>query len=143
VSLSPVESPSAEEPSADNSEEHRIKVAKRRCLFGMLALAAIVGVLEAIFGEDPGTDKALTIVYALTAAFLLVTWCQYDARLYAYRIRKPLLLLIFLLAIIGLPVYLLRARGYRGVIGVAIAAAFLAALLAIEQLAIEATYRLL
>jgi hypothetical protein len=141
VSLPPVE-PSADQCSADNLEANRIKAAKRRCLFGMLALAAIVGVLDQIFADDRGTDKFVTVIYALTAAFLLITWCQYDSRLYAYRIRKPLLLLIFLLAIIGLPLYLLRTRGYRGLISIAIAAAFFAALLLLEQAAIEVTFRL-
>ena len=117
------------------------RAAKRRCLFGLLLLAVVAGVLDQLL-DYKSADRILTFVYSIIGIVLVAMWCQYDSRERSYTIRKPLRLLIIFLAFLGVPIYLLCTRGLRGLISTLLAVGFFGVLMGLEQLAIEITYRI-
>ena len=74
---------------------------------------------------------------------LIASWCHIDARERGYTIRKPLFLTIVFITIVGLPVYLMRTRGVRGVLSIVLALLFTVIIVVLEEIAIEITYRMM
>jgi hypothetical protein len=127
----------------DNSDGRATRKAKRLCLLGLLALMVVVGVLDPITADDRALDRALTIGSALIGAVLIVTWCHYDSWERSYKIGKSLRLLIIFFAAIGLPAYLFRTRGWRGLISIILAGLFFFFMIVVQLLASEVTCRFL
>jgi UDP-N-acetylmuramyl pentapeptide phosphotransferase/UDP-N-acetylglucosamine-1-phosphate transferase len=109
-------------------------------LVGLLLLAVVMGVFDQLV-EHEWSDRVLTLAGMLLGIVLITTGCQHDSREWSYTITKPLRLLLIFIAIIGVPIYLLRTRGLRGLISIAMAVAFFGILLLLEQLAIAITDR--
>lgn len=109
----------------------------------MLVFAAVIGVAAQLFAASEGSDQVITVVAAFGGILLVVMWCQYDAAEQQYTIRKPLLLLIIFVALIGVPVYLFRTRGIHGIYSSVLALAFFVLFLLVQQAAIEVTYLLM
>ena len=135
--------PETEQPVGDSVDGPATKKAKILCLLGMLALVVVVGVLEQITPDTRDVDQLLTIGTAVIEIILINVWCQYDSWERSYTIGKPLRLLIIFFAAIGVPVYLLRTRGWRGLVSIVLVAVFAGLLMLAEELAVEVTYRLL
>jgi hypothetical protein len=129
--------------ATDYSDGAAVKKAKRQCLLGLLGLASIIGVLDQVFVDDRSSDRLLTTGSAVIAVVLIAAWCHYDSWQRSYTIGTPLRILILLLAAIGVPVYLLRTRGWRGLISIVLAGAFLGLMIVLEWAACVVTYRLL
>ena len=117
--------------------------AKRWRLTGLVISSIAFGVAEQLFVESHADERAFAIGGMVVGLLLIVSWCRLDARERAYTISKPLLLTIILLAGVGLPVYLLRTRGVRGILSIVIALLFGLLLTALEQVAIEITFYLM
>lgn len=132
-----------DQSATDYADEATVKKAKRQCLLGLLGLAAIVGVLDQVLVDDRSYDRLLTTGSAVIAVVLIAAWCHYDSWQRSYTIGTPLRFLILLLAAIGVPVYLLRTRGWRGLISTILAGAFAGLMVVLEWAACEVTYRLL
>jgi hypothetical protein len=101
---------------------------KRRCLIVVLVLACVSGILE----QNERDHLILDIVIILTQLASVVFWCQYDAQERDYTIRRPLLVLMILAAVIGVPVYLLLTRGIRGFASIGLALLFFGLVLGLE-----------
>ncbi|MEI8022093.1 MAG: hypothetical protein WCH39_28040 [Schlesneria sp.] len=84
-------------------------VKKRRIILMLLAYSAILGITAVIFPDkDPPTD----FVFFLPLLILGVSWCFTDAAERNYRMGRLMSLLLILFLALGLPIYLLRTRGF-------------------------------
>lgn len=129
--------------ASDAKRTETFAKSKRRRLIGMLTLSAAVGVVVQLSPEirrDPGL---FAFCGGLLYLMLIVSWCLLDARDRGYRIRQPLLVTIVCLAFIGVPIYLIRTRGIRGVWSSTLAVIFFCILIAIEYLASEIMFYLM
>jgi hypothetical protein len=107
---------------------------------GLMLLAVAMGVLDQLV-EQERLDKALTLAGSLVGIVLIAIWCQYDSCERSYTIPKPMRLLVIFIAILGIPIYLLRTRGLRGVVSIVLAVAFFGVCVLFAALASEITYR--
>jgi len=111
-----------------------IAEAKRSRLIGLLGISAACGVFaESHLGEFfffAGTIGSL---------LLIVSWCQLDARERGYRIPRLLMVMIVLIGVIGVPVFLIRTRGMRGIWSCLLAVLFLGVMVALNLIGSMAT----
>ena len=84
-------------------------VKKRRIILMLLAYSTLAGIIEVIF---PDTDSATDFVLSLPMLVLGVSWCFTDAAERGFRMGRLMSLLLILCLAVGLPVYLLRTRGF-------------------------------
>jgi hypothetical protein len=119
--------PESDEPieqfDENDSYDETTKAAKRRCLVGLLLLAVVMGVLDQLVVQKQA-DRVVTLVGGLVSIVLIFIWCQNDSYQRSYKIPKLLRLLIIFVAILGVPIYLLRTRGRRGILSMVKLAAF-------------------
>jgi len=99
-------------------------------LAAMLASAFVSGALTTVFYDDSGI---LEVVAGLFFAFLTVIWCVYDARERDFRFGVALKLAVFLVLIVGLPIYFFRTRGFRGFLPLAAAIAIATMLVLLDS----------
>ena len=102
-----------EQLDENESCDETTKAAKRRCLVGLLLLSVVMGVLDQLVVQKRA-DRAVTLLGGLVSIVLIFIWCQNDSYERSYRIPKLLRLLIIFVAILGIPIYLLRTRGITG-----------------------------
>ncbi len=105
------------------SRDETTKAAKRRCLVGLLLLAVVMGVLQQLVVQKQA-DRVVTLVGGIVSIVLIFIWCQNDSYQRSYKIPKLLRLLIIFVAILGVPTYLLRTRGRRGILSIVKLVAF-------------------
>ena len=116
--------------------------AKRWRLIWLLVFSIAIGVAEQVFAEDE-LDKLFRVGGAIPTVMLIASWCHIDARERGYAITKLLFLAIVFVTVVGLPVYLIRTRGVRGVLSIVIALLFAIIMVVLEEIAIEVTYTLM
>ena len=102
----------------------------------MLIWSFAAGVLDA-FVPDNG---AVVLVLTFACAVLILLWCHYDAAERSYQIKLPLSILIFALALVGVPLYFMITRRWRAIFSIALTILFLAVLGMGAGLGILATY---
>jgi hypothetical protein len=129
----------SERSAADELEYWRAKKAKRLCLLGLLILAAVGGVLDEVVPSSRNFDRLSTVVSSVIGVLLVFMWCHYDSWQRSCAIGKPLRLLIIFVAFVGVPVYLLRTRGFRGLLSVVLGGVFLALMGVVALFASEVT----
>jgi len=88
--------------------------AKRLRLIGLLVLSTVFGAIEQLQEINDFDGTFFIIAGTIGVVMLVVSWCLLDARERGYTIPKLLLVLIVLFGAIGLPLYLIRTRGVRG-----------------------------
>ena len=119
--------PESDEPieqfDEDEPCDEPTKTAKMRCLVGLLLLFVVMGVLDQLVVQKQA-DRVVTVVGGLVSIVLIFIWCQNDSYERSYRIPKALRLLIIFVAILGIPIYLFRTRGIRGVVSIVKAVVF-------------------
>ncbi|MCU0951138.1 MAG: hypothetical protein MUC68_08735 [Burkholderiaceae bacterium] len=100
-------------------DPHRL--AARRVLWALLALAAAIGVSAAVADARRTDEPALlTLAYNIGFGALTFAWVHFDSLRQGYRPSLLLKVGVVLLAVVALPWYLLRSR--RGsAIGIALA----------------------
>jgi hypothetical protein len=103
---------------------------KRIVLILLIALWFIAGLLKYV----AGASAAIQLGSALVTSLLALVWVVYDSENRPYKPSKTLRLFICLLAIIALPIYLLRSRGVRGVFSIVGLVAFFALLVLADAL---------
>ncbi len=86
-------------------------VKKQRIILMLLAYSTFLGFLEVIF---PDTDAPTDFVVGLPLLILGVSWCFTDAAERNFRVGRVTSLLLILFLALGLPIYLLRTRGFGG-----------------------------
>src|SRR5262245_40181770 len=94
-----------------NEGDARIK--RSIALWAFLLSAALGGAADLFFYYTSWSQWSC-LVSTVVEVLLIYTWCHYDAVLYKQLIPRSLKFYIVLLAIIGVPMYLVRSRGWRG-----------------------------
>ena len=84
-------------------------VKKRRIILMLLAYSAILGIIACFV---PDKDAPTDFVFGLPLLILGISWCFTDAAERNYRMGRLMSLLLILILGIGLPIYLLRTRGF-------------------------------
>ncbi len=105
----------------------------------VLALLAIVSfaspLTEAMIAGQVETFSAFGLVETVASLVLLFTWYHLDKRERDYRAGRLMNAGILVAAVIALPIYLLRSRGWkRGMAAVAVAALYLGFLFGLGEL---------
>jgi len=112
--------------------------AKRRRLLSLLALSIAAGVLQQLLADAEIADL-LPFVVGLATTVLIISWCNVDARERDFTIKPWLFVTMFFLTFIGVPIYLLRTRGVRGMFSILLALLFFVLMLVLEVVAAQIT----
>ncbi len=116
---------------------------KRNALLALLAVSAVAGALDSICANS-GTDPIVaTIATTVPALLLILHWCMLDSQELRVRISTALAVVILLLALVGVPVYLLKSRGAGGLVAIVAALAVGIVLTLIYNGAATLTWRLI
>ena len=124
-SLNPYRAPeSPQEPAADQIPDFASR--KRRKLFHLLLLMAIIGFLTGLLPEDSSINRVTDLAGAIGMAMLIVGWCEIDSEERQLdRWRFFVLLMVFCPGpLIVLPTYFFVTRGVGGFAATAKAFAF-------------------
>lgn len=70
-----------------------------------------------LYANETG-GRVSEILGLLVSVLAISAWCRFDAGIQNYPLTLGLRLMILLLAVIGVPMYLVRARGRRGAVRV-------------------------
>jgi hypothetical protein len=92
--------------------------AKRYCLIALLVLSVFCGLMDPFVVEESQVERVLACLVGLLAVALMLLWCLYDGQERSYRLGLALRILIVAMAFIGVPFYLLRTRGFRGILSI-------------------------
>ena len=123
--LNPYQAPeSAQEPAADQIFDFTSR--KRRKLFQLLALMAIMGLLTGILPDDSSINRVTDLANTIGIYLLIFGWCDIDREeRHLDRWRYFVLLMVVCPGpLIVLPTYLFVTRGVGGFVATAIAIAF-------------------
>ena len=112
--------------------------AMRRRLLSLLVLSIADGVLEQLFADAEIADL-LPFVAGLAITVLIISWCNVDARGRDFTIKPWLFATMFLLTCVGVPIYLLRTRGARGILSILFALLFFVLMVVLGVLAAQIT----
>ena len=83
---------------------------KRRIVLMLLAYSAILGVISCFLPEE---DTPLGFIVGLPLLILGISWCFTDAAERDYRIGRMTRLFLVLFFIVGFPIYVFQAHGFR------------------------------
>jgi hypothetical protein len=100
---------------------------KRRLLLWLMLVAAVDAGIGP-FVESNQSEKAQIAVFGFITGFSVRQWCSLDSMERHAPFGLLLGLTIVFVTVIGVPIYLLRSRGLRGLLAVGKAALFLVAL---------------
>ena len=112
--------------------------AKRRRLLWLLVLWTASGVLDPLLA-DAEIAGLLPLALGVATTVLVISWCQVDARERDFTIRPWLFVTLFFLTCLGVPIYLLRTRGARGVFSIVLAFLFALLMGVLEVAALQIT----
>ncbi len=133
--------PISEQPPSSMASEPRRPSKKTRFLVALAWVTVICAAVRAFMPEDSPYERPLMLVQMIPTLVLLLLWCHHDSSERGYRLSKGLSILIVLVAVVGLPIYLLRTRpGAAGFVAILKAAAFFGFLLAVDYLVAQVTY---
>jgi hypothetical protein len=108
---------------------------KALALVALAALSLVSPMIERIATGQVEPMSGYGIGETLASLVLLFWWYHLDKAEHNYRAGKLMNAGVLVLAVIALPVYLVRSRGWRrGAIAIGVAAAFLGATLALGEL---------
>ena len=99
------------------------RVRKRRCLIILLLMFVVSGAVDPFLPDG----SRVSLVLTLPAAAAILVWCLYDAAERSCQVKVPMRILIFGFACVGVPVYLLRTRGLKGIVSIGLAVLFFSA----------------
>jgi len=92
----------------------RVKKKRSIALLAFLVSSALFGAADIFLYYSTSWSQGTWVLSTILAAVLLYTWCHYDALLLKQLIPRSLRFCIVLFAIVGVPMYLVRSRGWRG-----------------------------
>ncbi len=84
----------------------------RYCVVGLYVLAALWGSLQILLPYNDGVYYLIKILFAMH----VTCWAVYDSKARGKTILHVLQMLYFLMWPIGATVYLIRTRGWRGIV---------------------------
>ena len=105
---------------------------KRQTIWHAILVCGLIGTVDGLASrEDSQSD--LWLVEGILLAVFALRWCALDSEELCRRIGRWMGLTIFLIAIVGVPIHLLRTRGMRrGLVACAVFAGLLCLLIGIE-----------
>lgn len=118
------------EPESPSEEESQRAVVRREKVIYLLVFIGLGGFL----GIVPD-DSIFMWLGILAELFCVVRWVQLDAWEKQIRLPRWLLVLVVGIALVGVPVYLLRSRGWNGMLSILCALLILACQLGAGALA--------
>lgn len=77
-----------------------------------LGSSAAFGVADLLLYANTGWPMISLLFNTLIGAATIVAWCRFDSIIHVYPLTTRLSVSIFLLAIVAVPVYLVRSRGW-------------------------------
>lgn len=127
--------PSASPPVADRRRQ------KNMLLVALLAFTAISSAMWVFVPDGSPNERLLYVAQSFGTVLLVLLWCHVDSSQRSYRLSKKLSILIVLVAVVGLPIYLLKSRGRRGgSLAILKALAFYGLMYIVDYLSFEAAY---
>ena len=105
---------------------------KRQTIWHGMLVCGLLGTVDEI-ASLKGAQSDFWIAEGLALAFFALRWCILDSQELGRRIGRWMLLTIFLITMVGVPIYLLRTRGMRrGLIACAVFAGLFGLLMGLE-----------
>lgn len=87
--------------------------AKRRiALFAFILYPIAFGAYDLIACEDDSQLDSSSLFSTIVGIGAILAWCSFDAAIHDFKISTGLRFGIFLLAIVAVPVYLVKTRGW-------------------------------
>jgi len=71
------------------------------------------GVADLLLYRNSSWTSTSWILNAIVGIIAIVSWCRYDSQVQGFVMNGSLRLIIWLLAAVGVPMYLVRSRGWR------------------------------
>jgi hypothetical protein len=118
------------------------RMAKRWCLVAAVALIVLFSLLDPFVTVDSPKGHRIQLISALVVNVLALLWCHYDSVERDFELKLPSRILLVLLLCVGLPVYLIGSRGWRGLFSIGLLVLYFAACVTISML-VSAGTRLL
>jgi hypothetical protein len=135
--INPYQSPETIENIATDSEEYEylsIRRQKRNALLIMVALFAVLGLINGVTPEHFVAGRVIDLAGAIGFAILLIRWCSLDC--FELGIEPwahiGIMLIICPGPFILMPIYFLKTRGFRGLLSMLWSAAFFVLLMAVS-----------
>lgn len=128
-----------------NHRKHKIL-----CLGILFFIFFAWGILSGLV--DPGIPSMqirnllgfVNFLLCITGILAVLFWCRFDAREHRCRLSKRLSAVIVLIAIVGVPIYLIKSRGMgKGIVAILLFFLFLLSLSIISGVADEIVCRIL
>ncbi len=91
----------------------------------LAAIWVLGGVVEGLAPPMSATYSLVFLGESVATALLALLWVRYDAAERDLQVSGRMSLAICLVAVLGVPYYLLRSRGWRGFLSIGAAAAYL------------------
>ncbi len=98
------------EASSERDDHADIRLAKRKCLFAILAACALWGFLRGLLLEDSTFMMMVDLFAGVFILVLALAWCLIDSKLWNFTISRKLSVFIFALLAVGLPFYIFMTR---------------------------------
>jgi hypothetical protein len=97
-------------------DEFIVSQRKKRSLALAVFLGTSVafGIVDLLLYQNAGWESCSWILNTIVGVVAIVAWCRYDSQIRGYPLSASLKLLIWLIALIGVPVYLVQSRGWKG-----------------------------
>lgn len=112
---------------------------KNWTLTALVIITMVTSSIRALVEDDTSEVSVLLILQCVLSAVLILIWCYLDSVEHGRHLGKVLSVVIVLVAVIGVPIYLLESRGIRGSLAIVLAGLFLALLILVERTSMMVT----
>lgn len=97
-----------------SEESQSIRRKRFLCLSVFLLSPFAFGVIDLIYYDSQSAEDSSYLISTIIGIFAIVGWVSYDAALRDYPLSSGLRWCVILLAVVGVPLYLVRTRGWKG-----------------------------
>ncbi len=98
----------------NSSPDQSLRPKRFWCLIVFLLSPLAFGVFDLVFYDSQSAEDGSYLISTIIGIFTVVGWVSYDAALRDYPLTSGLRWCVILLAAVGVPVYLVRTRGWKG-----------------------------
>lgn len=98
----------------NSDEEQSLRTKRFWCLMIILFSPLFFGVLDLIFFDDESVQNGSYLISMIIGILAIVCWVSYDAALRGFPFNGGLRWCVILIAAVGVPVYLVKSRGWKG-----------------------------
>jgi len=87
---------------------------KRDIAFAVfLGSSVVFGIADLVFYRSESWISTSFVLNTIAGTMAIASWCRYDSHVQNYPLSGRLWLVIWLIALVGVPVYLVQSRGWR------------------------------